>query len=272
MGRDYKPIYRDVYELYELTNASDNNRRDIRRIVVEIFKHTYPDKNPDTDWLKLSEYERNRFLYVIIRERILGQIDPSKHDRLNEKLNKFIDKRLLRVDMAIHEYNDNLSDVFNVFYCQNDTADKMKDNYEKFCSVLLEYKEKVPVPTYDEWLKLNQIAPMRVYDYCQDYYAERRAMDSSKYIASQAEIDHVTLQTLLKILEKKSNIRIDTDLIEETITYIKNYMIEADEQLLAEYDSSLSISEEEQKEIIKADQKYMYYKEKLAKLDFEKRK
>ncbi len=61
---------------------------------------------------------------------------------------------------------------------------------------------------------------------------------------------------------------IDTDLIDEAITYVKNYQIEEDEQLLVEYDSSLNISKEEQEEIIKADQKYMYYKKKLEAFDF----
>lgn len=263
-----KPIFKDILEVYELTNESDNNLHGVRRYIREKFKETYLDK----EWEELSEYEKNRFIYIIIRaDMFYNYIDASKHNRLNIKLDKFIDKNMLKVDSAIHEYNDNLSEVFNIFYCKNDVDDVMKQKYEKFCSVLDKYNSKVPAPTFDEWIELNRITPIRVYDYCQSYYAENKITDcSEQFRASQAEIDHVTLQTLLKVLEKKHEIRIDTDLIEEAITYIKNYQIEDDEQLLVEYDSSLKLSREEQEEIIRADQKYMYYKRKLDKFDFVK--
>jgi len=261
-----KNIFKEIFEVYELGNETDNKLHNVRYYIRKKFEATYLDK----EWLELTEYEKNRFIYITIRTDMFERyIDVSKHNRLNIKLDRFIDKNFLDTDVVIHEYNDNLSEVFSVFYCQNDTADKMKGNYEKFCSVLSEYNAKVLAPTYDEWLELNQIAPMRVYDYCKSYYADNEAMGGSKkYIASQAEVDHVTLQTLLKLMEKKFDIKVDIDLIDESITYIKNYQIEEDEQLLVEYDSSLNISKEEQEEIIKADQKYMYYKKKLEAFDF----
>lgn len=260
-----KEIYKEIFEVYEFGKEINDNLHGIRRYIRDEMIRTYPNK----EWSELSRFEKNRFIYIIIRAKMFEFIDASKHNRLNLKIDRFIDMNMLKVDDSIHEYNDILSNASNIFYCEGDTSDKMRMNYNKFCSALEKYNNMVPIPSYEEWLEWNKKGPIRVLDYCHSYYIENQSIDNpDKIKVSQTEIDHIALQTLLKVIEKKLSIKIDMELIDETISYIKNYHIEEDEPFFQEYDSSLNLSQEEFDVIKKSDQKYVYYKKKLEELDF----
>ena len=272
MGKTLK-INKDIFEVYEIREKNDNKKHVMREHIRKKFETTYMDKkweDIEDVWSELSEFERNRFIYIIIRAEMLeNHVDPSKRSRISSKLDRFINENMLKTENAVHEYNENLSEVFKIYYCDTDSRQEMERKYQMFCSVLKAYNASIPIPSYEEWIERNKIKAIRVFDYCQSYFDEKNqeSFYEEKIAVSQAEIDNVTLRTLMKALK----IKIDTQAIEEAISYIKNYPVEEFDKLLVEYDEDLPISKERQEEKIKANLKYMYYKERLEKLDFVKK-
>lgn len=266
-------IYKDIFEVYEIKEKNDNRKRVMRGDIRKQFEATYTDrKGEDIEnaWSELTDFERNRFIYIIIRATMLDKyVDASRHTTINSKLDRFINKNMLKTENAVHEYNENLSEVFKIYYCKTDSRQEMERKYQMFCSVLKTYNASVPIPSYEEWIERNKIKAIRVFDYCQSYFDEKNqeSFCEEKIAVSQAEIDNITLWTLMKALK----IEIDTQAIEEAISYVKNYPVEEFDKLLVEYDEDLPISKEKQEEKIKANLKYMYYKERLEKLDFVKK-
>lgn len=257
------PIYKDVYNEYEFNEETENFKRNIRDVVSKEYKKSYKDR----EWGELSSFEKNRFLYIQIRGKMLDKMDSSKATRIGKKIDKLVDKNLIDVDVAIREHNAIISQAYEIYYCSTDSIEEMNNNYEKFCCILKLYRERVPIPSFDEWKRRNEISPIRVYDYCQSYYEEaRHKIDEN--IATQKEVDHVILQTILKVLEEKNGIKIDVESIEKTLFYLKNYQIEEDDILTTQEESSQCMSKEENEMLINNDQKYKYYEMKLKNLDF----
>lgn len=262
-------IYDAVFEVYELRYKTLKEKDTVRRFIKRAFKKSFKDR---TDWSALSQYEKNYFIYIIIKDTMLARyVKPIKQSvKIRQKINNFLSETLFLADNQQAKYNETMSEIHTIYYQDSNSKNEQRKKYKEFCDTLSSINDKVPIPAFEEWLSENASKPLRIYDYIMSFYREieEQYFAGNTPSCSQAEVDHVLLQILVKIVAKEHDIEINTSLIEECLSYLNNYHIQDFEPFLAEYDPALPLSKEKQHEIIKGNKKYMHYKTMLDNLNF----
>jgi len=272
-------VYCVAFEIYEVMQAEKSKQDKMRKYIRENLNKRFPDKT----WFDLSALEKNHFILIEIKDKFISDyIDISKQKRINAKIDKLISESMLQADMEIKEYNEKISNVYKSYYNEVDSDEDKKGAYEQFCNDLANINELVPIPTYEQWIHANEShnaikkTPHRdfgIYDYLMSYINENHPHANLDYYnpVSQAQVDHVLLQTIVSILKVENNIKIDIPLIKECLEFTNNFYIEDFEEFLTKYDPSLPLSKKEQDEIIEQNKKYITYKNMLEKAEFYKK-
>lgn len=255
-------VYDVAFEVYELTKADVNTKHTIRKYIRENLKKTFQGK----EWTELSELEKDRFIFIIIRDKMINNyMDKAKRYRLNRKIDKILNERLIRADIEIEKYNDMMSKIYDVYYKESDTDIEKMEAYKQFCNDLSDVNKFISIPTYDEWV----IGAKRIYDYVMDFTSQTHMESNSEYRpATQSQIDHVIIKMILKIISDKLNMCVNISKIDECLSFLNNFQVEDFEELLHEYNPKLNLTKDEQNSIIEENKKYMIYKKMLEDLDF----
>ena len=290
-----KEEYRVIFNTYELNNET-NKKHKLRKYIRENLKREFPEK----EWSELSTLEKDRFVYITIRENMTKDMDESKRNRIIRKIDGMLNKTLFHADTELEKHNAKVSKAFEIYYNDFDTDDEKKKAYEWFCRDLKAYNEAIPIPNFDEWVEENKLAlkksnpshSKRIFDYYMDFENEQYKKFHSEYRpATQSQIDSVILKIILKKLNtihnvilktilyntkidvdkdklNALNINLDEDKIYECISFLNNYEPEPFDEHLREHNSELDLTEDEQNAIIENGRKYMVYKKMFEDLNF----
>lgn len=260
-------IHDKAFEVYKLKTAYDSQKDKIRKYLKRTLEKEY---GKGVSWSELSTIQQDTLIYVTIRQTMLEKyVDSSKHKAINENIDKHIKGRFLESDKELKKHNSTVQSIFENYFNSNDSDDEKEIKYNMLCTTISNNNPHVPVPSFDEWIK----HPLRPYDYIASFNANTDIADTKKY-PTQSDIDHVVLQVLLKRINSISDIKelkqtiINIDLIEECLTYIKNFDIEPHDPVLTEYDPTLNIPREKQELIITDNRRYFTYKKMLEDLAF----
>lgn len=154
-------IHTAVFDTYELTKVSKQDKETMRKHINKAFEEFFPNEN----WLDLSKLDKHRFIYIILREFIFKYVDQSKHQRINQKINKFLNTSLLEADIAMNEYNSKIAKSHKIYYKESDSDNEKQNAYAQFSKDLSNINDLVPIPSYEDWITDNKIQPRRIYDY-----------------------------------------------------------------------------------------------------------
>ncbi|WP_026524151.1 hypothetical protein [Butyrivibrio sp. MB2005] len=260
-------VYDVVFEIYGLKQASKPTKEKIRSLVKRHLEKNYAGKT----WNELSKIEKDAFVYITIRQKILDKyVDASKHNKINKRIDDYLKNQfsILESDLALRKHNSIIGAIYEQYYNPDDTESVKREKYQLLCHAIHNKNAKAPTPSFDDWCN----NPLRPYDYIRTYEESDFYEEDDTIEATQAEIDHVILQTLLKEYSSNSNSFIDTDKIKECLTFLKNVPFDvSDNELLDKYDPTINLPPEEQERIIQANRRYFAYLKMLKDLDFIKK-
>lgn len=282
-------MYSVIFDIYELKDGTKQQKETYRKLIKRRFEKFFPDESleehsPDESleehsldnrWKKLSPLEKDKFVYIDIKEDIFERYVGDKNKK--ENISKKIDEKLKTIfeDRVLAEHNKKVFNEYRTDYYNPEDSDTPKRKaYDEFCKDLFDINNLVPRPSYDEWVQWNEKAikvggtPLRIYDYIKSYYND---LDLQKDV-SQAEVDHVVIEILRKFIDEEWGIEINIPKIRECLSFIKNNEFNEFERVATKDDDFLemrkSISEEEWQKYITNKAQYYNYMEMLRKLDF----
>lgn len=254
-----------VFKVYGLKNADDDKKDAIRKYIKRQLKkeHSY-------DWEEFNSIEKDTFIYITIRQTMLERYvtDEGKRKKINQSIDNYLNETLLDSIKPLKTYNSKIDALFENHFDSTDCESVMKQKYIHLCNTINKYNPMVPKPSFEEWKRF----PCRPFDYIESFQHDPTQYSDTKDYPSQAEIDHVIIRLLLKIVQEKANIEIDVPLIIETLTFLKNFETNNYDSLLNEYDPTINIPKEEQDKLIHYNRQYILYKQMLDNLDFIKKK
>lgn len=262
-----KEIYTTFYELYEIADnkdsGEDKNKSTIRRLISRHLQKEYPGKT----WDKLSPLEQQRFTHIVMKQSFFDNYiqDPTKQKRIEKKIQKELNESFLDVNMRLKEQHERNEKIMKQYYVKKDSEQKKRKAYDQLCEDYAAIINKGTPQTYEEWTK----TPLRLYDYIMSERLE--AVQESIHEENsvpQKEINDTIIKTILKIFKSEFGIDINIQLITDCLTFLDNYEHGEFDELLIEYDPTLSISKEEQKEIISMNWQYQQYAKMLNELNF----
>ena len=262
-----KDIYTIFYELYEIEDkqdlGEDKNKSTIRRLISRHLKKEYPGKT----WDKLSPLEQQRFTHIVMKQPFFDYYiqDPTKQKRIEKKIQKELNESFLDVNMRLKEQHERNEKIMKQYYVKEDTEQKKREAYKQLCEDYKAIIKEGNPQTYEEWTK----KPLRLYDYEMSKRLEvaQESLQEEKSVP-QKEINNTIIRTILKIFKSEFGIDINIQLITDCLTFLDNYEHGEFDELLIEYDPTLSISKEEQKEIISTNWQYQQYRKILDELNF----
>lgn len=265
-------VHQSVLAVYHLQKPLGTSYTETKSLFEKIrayinlkLKKTYPNRK----WQELTKIEQDTFIYVTIRKDMLDRyIDLSKHDKITKELDAYVESTLLKEQALIRSHNINVENAFKRYNLNSMTENEKKKEYQEFYNNFRQINKAIPIPSYDEWLSDNQKYPMRIYDYIMDESNEFMKENADVYYASDSEIDHIILLTLLDEFKKRFNIQIDIKEIENCLNTVKNYEYPEWDGITTEVDSSLPISTAEQEEIIRRNHEFARCELKLKNHDF----
>lgn len=261
-----KEIYTTIYNLYELNGIP--KKPSLRRLIRRHLEEEYPGKS----WNELTLLEQHTFTHILIKEPIFTRYihnEPYKIKKIEQKIQRESRAMFLDADAKLKEQNEKNEKIMKQYYVESDTEQEKKEAYKQFAE---DYKASIfwgTLPTYEEWTK----RPLRLYDYIMEKIHESDQESITKEKTELHEkINDAIIKTLIKIIEDEHKIKIDLQLITDCITFLDNYDCgDAFGQLLVEYDPTLPLSKEEQKEIISINRECQRYNEMLDRLKFYKK-
>ncbi len=259
-----KAIYKEIFSYYNIPKGDDKKNRRIRKVIKARLKKAYPSKT----WEDLTELEKTRFKLITMKDYMKIE-SPSSPDTIEKKINQDLSKTLLHANEDLIAHNKRVSAISKE-YDIIASVDTMRKSYAEFCDNLNKYYPESAPPSFDEWSK----NPHGVFAYAMEediYSPDEENYESQIDIDSitQSDIDHVTLQCILRLLEKEFYYIIDTKDIAQClrIRNANNNQLE-ENTLQAEYDPSSSIPRERQEQIIQNNLQFMVSNRKLNELDF----
>lgn len=278
---DYKRIF-SVYEIkwgYNKDKEKDTAQKYLKRTLEKQF--------PGRKWNELSELEKELFIYFYITDYMIKKCVPAnKQERIKEKIEAHVSGVYLNAANAIYREKTLRSryfydkPAFDAIADDNEKAKAKKDAYKQFTKALQKVSPDTPVPSLEEWATDNEEAPKNIKDYELRHILSHEAVEpepiKTEPKASQADIDHVLLMTIVKILREQKIADIDVEKIEKCLTFINAFhecpihplMLRYDADLETGKGGNLKMTKEEQEEYIKRCQDYLYYMGMLDNLSF----
>lgn len=262
-----KEIFTELFSYYNVNNRSDKTKRAMRKVIKERLSKAYPGKT----WSDLTELEQRRFKLVTMKDYLIKKTPDLKRDVICQKIDSEISDTLLEVNEEIEEHNKYMDILFRQFYDNTATEEQNRNSYDEFCYYLSKYFPYEKPQSFEEWKN----RPLRLYDIQQSIIHEiniqtREESEADDYTTpvTQAEIDHVTLKCLVKVIEEKLNVTIDTDSIHHCLEVTRNIDQFENEWIQNEIDTDSSVPIEKQKSIIRSNRATIDANRKLKALDF----
>lgn len=250
-----------VFRVYGLINADKDKKDKIRKYINRQLKKESP-----CNWDEFDSIQKDTFIYITICKTMLERyvIDEGKKKKIEQSINSYLKETLLNSQKPLEAYNSTMYAIRENNFDSADCESVMKQKYNHLCKTIDKYNPMVPKPTFEEW----KIFPRRPLDYIESFQHDPMQYSDTNDYPSQAEIDHVIIQLLLKIVQEKANIEIDVLLIKKTLTFLKNFQLNDYDSLQSKYDPNIKIPKDKQEQLIHYNQQYILYKEMLDNLDF----
>ena len=262
-----KEIFTELFSYYNVNNRSDKTKRTMRKVIKERLSKAYPGKT----WSDLTELEQRRFKLVTMKDYLIQKTPDLKRDIICQKIDNELSDTLLEVNEEIEEHNKYIDVLFRQFYDNTASEEQNRYSYDEFCYYLTKYFPDEKPQSFEEWKK----RPLRLYDIQQSIIheihiqaQEEREFDNYTVPVTQAEIDQVTLKCLVKVIEEKLNVSIDTDSIRHCLEATRNIDQLENELIQNEIEKDSSVPIEEQELIIRSNRAMIDANRKLKALDF----
>lgn len=276
--------YERVFAAYDLDWRFEKNKDKVSKYMKRKLEKRYPGKS----WDSLSEVEKEIFIYIDMKQEMLDKYVPARRNKklIEEKINAHISEVMLNTSNGIYLEKDVRSRYFydkSALDAITDTDKRKKAEkkaYNQFVDALKVLSPFTPVPTLEDWVADNQKAPKTINDY-ELYHILHPNTEETKPVkpvvkASQSDIDHVLLLTIVKVLKEQKIADIDVDKIEKCLTVLKTFhefpihplMLEYDPKLETGEGGNLKMTKEEQEQYIKECKDYLYYQEMCDNLSF----
>lgn len=264
--KDFNTVHRAITDMYDLKTLYKGQKQNIEKWTNRRFIKAFNGK----EWESLNEIEKTKFVCIDIREDLLEKyIDPSYHKRIRGKIDNYIGDTFTEMNL-FNARNKAMANMHKVYYEKNATEQEQKSNFNHFVKNLHLINDKIPIPTFEEWIEQNEKTPRRIYDYYMDFVHQpyNKPNNPDEEPVTQQEIDHVILETLMKVIEKQNGVRIDTEKIKSCLYFLKNYNIDDTEPLQLSYEPDSPLSREQQDKIIENNKTYINYFTMRNHLDF----
>lgn len=277
--------YNGIFSVYEIKwDYGDSKKRDTtKKYLKRALEKCYPGRK----WDELSEPEKELFIYVHIAKYMIDECVPShKENRIREKIKAHVSGVWLNAANDIYRKKSLRSryfydkPAFDAMADDNKKAKAKKDAYKQFTEAMREFSPDTPVPSLEEWAADNEEAPKNINDYELRHILSHEAVEptpvKTESKASQADIDHVLLMTIVKILREQKIAYIDVEKIERCLTFINTFhecpihplMLQYDPDLETGRGGNLKMTREEQEGYIKRCRDYLHYMGMLDNLSF----
>lgn len=277
--------YEKIFSVYEIKwGYNDKKKRDTAKTYL---KRTLEKYYPGRKWDELSEPEKELFIYVHIEEYMIKKCVPAhKEERIREKIKAHVSDVWLKAANDIYREKSQRSRYFYdkpAFDAIADDKKKAKEKekaYKQFTEAMQKVSPDTPVPSLEEWAADNEEAPKNINDYELRHILSHEAIEpepiKTESKASQADIDHVLLMTIVKILREQKIADIYVEKIERCLTFINTFhecpihplMLQYDPDLETGRGGNLKMTKEEQEECIKRCRDYLCYMGMLDNLSF----
>lgn len=201
-------------------------------------------------------------------EKIRKKIDRTfKKEFPNQEWSELLDyQKKAFILISMKDYMLRKTPIMSPKKIESKIESEIKKSFTTAGNKAKEYNEKL-----EELFDVDQSTKRRSYDDMMSAIYDESKEQQNEYFP-KIEIMQTKIDTILKLLEDEFDYVIDTRSIEESLSYIHNSDRSEFDTLYTEYDKSLTLTQEEQVKLIEEDQKYIYYLEKLNKLDFIKYK
>lgn len=213
--------YDDIYALYELTD-SPKKKTIGERLKNRLESYLAQKEDNVNKFEDLSEQEQAYFVCYVIKDLMLKlYCDKSSYKKIEQNLEKRIEKSGLADNMVITEHNNRMDNLFLTKSIKNGRSrkatkknfDKRYDDYEKqrfydeFCKEWCKSRKDTP-PDFETFCEYPYMSP---YDWMMTELQER------EFRVPQDRIDRFVFRIILEILEERFNLRIDYDGIEDCL-------------------------------------------------------
>ncbi len=277
--------YERIFSVYEIKwGYNDQKKRDATE---KYLKRALEKSFPGRKWGGLSEAEKELFIYIHIKKYMIEKcVLAGKQERISEKIKAHVSDVWLNAANAIYIEKTLRSryfydkPAFDAMADDNEKAKAKEKAYKQFKEAMRAFSPDTPVPSLEEWAADNERTPKNIKDYELRHILSHEAVEpepvKTESKASQADIDHVLLMTIVKILREQKIADIDVGKIEKCLTFINAFhecpihplMLRYDADLETGKGGNLKMTKEEQEEYIKRCQDYLYYMGMLDNLSF----
>lgn len=277
--------YEGIFSVYEIKWGYNKQKK--KNAAEKYLKRALDKCYPGRKWNELSEAERERFIYVHITEYMIEKcVPPNNQKRIREKIEAHVSGVYLNAANGIYIEKSLRSryfydkPTFDAIADDNEKAKAKEKAYKQFTEAMQKVSTDTPVPSLEEWAADNEEAPKNINDYELRHILSHEAIEpepvKTESKASQADIDHVLLMTIVKILKEQKIADIDVGKIEKCLTSINTFhecpihplMLQYDPDLETGKGGNLKMTKEEQEECIKRCQDYLHYMGMLDNLSF----
>ena len=258
-----KGIYTELFHYYSISRNNDTKNRRIRKVIRTRFAKEHSGK----EWEDLTELEKQRFKLITMKDYLLQF--SNYPETVSKKIDDELENTLFKANEAIVEHNNYIHILRKQFFEPSASEDEQRKAYELFCEMLHQYFPKEVPQTFEEW-KNN---PLTLYDIMMDSSNPSNPIyepndDYEPQYISQAQVDHVVLECVLKLLKDEFKYTIDV----ESIKHCLNMTLDIDslnsDSMQTEIDPSSENTIEEQQKIIDTNQDIMKSIQKLDEHDF----
>lgn len=256
-----------IFDLYEVGRYNPRETHRVRQLLRRYFDGYCQENNlKDRSWPKLDRDQQNQFIFHTIRKPMEKRVSQSIHAMIERNLNTYAKTHLVDGLHEAKKHNITTSQLMVRYDITATSCQKEKQKaYNHLCDTLRTHNNKMPVPSYDEFVN----NPLRPYDYIMSYESEQNDNQAQDY--TSLETDYV-MQILLKVVQDKLGLEIDFDILRNCIhTFMHPNVPELElfdkGGFPLEYDSSFGITETEFKEAKKNFLKYLECQNKLNTLD-----
>lgn len=254
-------IYDVVFRTYEVNYADKKTKEKIRKFIKRQLNKEYPNR----DWNALSKYEKDTFIYITIKHKMLNDYTvETTRTKLERKIDSYVKNEFLQFDSNIKQHNTLIGQLNCQYYNEHDSDEIKLEKYNELCKVIKSFNNYVPLPEFNQWIN----HPLTPFDYIISHESNPKCDNS--FIVSESQMDHIIIEAMLKKFCEMNHLALNRDKIKECLNYLQDVPPDEFDYYPDEKDMKLLDTDEqlEMKETYTSFLKYEYYKKMLSNYDF----
>ena len=220
-------VYKEIFSFYKVHFTSRQDKQSAYKYIRDNLKRQFPsyDWSDTGNWYKLSIVDRNQFKLVTVRDHFTERSELGKKE-INKKIATETKDNYIDARIKIKEQNEFAYNMHRKLYDKNASEEENRASYIEFCSLLPKCTFTTQTPSYEEFMK----GPETLYNYYMSDMAEtlnHYPEDDDPVPVTNADVDHIALQSIIKFLEEKHAIKVDFDGIRDCLSTSFAYTADA---------------------------------------------